>query len=109
MTKSDLVEAIAATSPERTKRDVEGAVNTIFRAMWRRPRARRAHRDPWPRQLRVKERVERVGRNPKTGEMVRIPTVSATSSSARRCGRGSRATSRPSAEPRLGGSGRQEP
>ncbi|MCB9544791.1 MAG: integration host factor subunit beta [Myxococcales bacterium] len=74
MTKSDLVEAIAATSPDRTKKDVEGAVNTIFRAMCDALVRGERIEIRGLGSFRVKERVERVGRNPKTGEMVRIPT-----------------------------------
>lgn len=73
LTKSDLIEAIALQSPARTKKDVEGAVNTIFRAM----SAALVDGDRIEIRglgsFRVKERMARVGRNPKTGEIVQIP------------------------------------
>lgn len=73
MTKSDLIEAIAVQTPGRTKKDVEGAVNTIFRAM----SAALVDGDRIEIRglgsFRVKERMARVGRNPKTGDVVQIP------------------------------------
>lgn len=74
MTKSDLIEAVAETSPAMTKKTIEDAVNAIFGAM----------SDALSRGDRieirglgtfcVKERHARVGRNPKTGAPVEIPT-----------------------------------
>lgn len=73
MTKSDLIEMIALQSPEWTKKDVEGAVNTIFRSM----SAALVEGDRIEIRglgsFRVKERMARVGRNPKTGDVVEIP------------------------------------
>lgn len=73
MTKSDLIEAIALQSPERTKKDVEGAVNTIFRAMSAALVAGERIEIRGLGSFRVKERMARVGRNPKTGDVVQIP------------------------------------
>lgn len=74
MTKSDLIEAVAEQATTCTKRDVEGAVNLVFKTM----------ADALVRgdrieirglgSFRVKERMARVGRNPKTGDVVKIPS-----------------------------------
>ena len=73
MTKSQLIERVAAHQNDWTKRHVEDAVNTIFDSM----------ADALCRgdrieirglgSFKVKERMPRVGRNPKTGTRVPIP------------------------------------
>lgn len=74
MTKSDLIEAIAFRSPTRSRRDVEDAVNAIFdtvsAALVRGDRVEIRGLGSF----RVKERTARVGRNPRTGEAVQIPS-----------------------------------
>ncbi len=74
MTKSELIEALARQQPQFTSRDIESAVKTILEAM--------------SRSLATGERIEirgfgsfslhyrppRVGRNPKSGEAVSLPS-----------------------------------
>lgn len=74
MTKSDLIEAVAAHSTDNwTKKDVEGAVNTIFKAMTDALVTGDRIEIRGLGSFRVKERMPRIGRNPKTGEQVEIP------------------------------------
>lgn len=74
VTKSDLIESVASTSTESwTKKDVEGAVNTIFKAMTDALVDGDRIEIRGLGSFRVKERMPRIGRNPKTGERVSIP------------------------------------
>lgn len=73
MTKSDLIEAVATDAPAWTKKDVESAVNAIFRAMGDALISGDRIEIRGLGSFRVKERMARVGRNPKTGEVVKIP------------------------------------
>lgn len=74
MTKSDLIEAVAAQTAETwTKKDVEGAVNTIFKAMTDALMTGDRIEIRGLGSFRVKERMPRIGRNPKTGDQVSIP------------------------------------
>jgi len=79
MTKSDLFKEIADRNPHLSKTDAEIIVDTIFDSMV----------DALARGDRidirgfgsfsVKQRKERQGRNPKTGEMVKVPPRKALS------------------------------
>ncbi len=73
MTKNDLVEAVASVASKWTKKDVEGAVNAIFQTLSG-ALIQNEHVEirGWG-SFRVKERQGRMGRNPKTGDMVSIP------------------------------------
>ncbi len=73
MTKSDLVERVAREVPHISKKDTEVVVNTIFDAMTEALRrgSRIEIRDFGSFQVKIREARE--GRNPKTGEEVRIP------------------------------------
>jgi integration host factor subunit beta len=73
MTKSDLIERVAARLPHISKKDTEIVVNTIFDSMTE--ALRRADRIEIRGfgSFQVKVREAREGRNPKTGEEVRIP------------------------------------
>ncbi|MCA9545391.1 MAG: integration host factor subunit beta [Alphaproteobacteria bacterium] len=73
MTKSQLIEHVADLADGRTKKDVEGAVNTIFDAMSQALVRGERIEIRGLGSFQVKERVERTGRNPKTGEAVTIP------------------------------------
>ena len=72
MTKSGLIETIAAQTPHISKKDTEIVVNTIFDSM------RDALVDGDRIEIRgfgsfqVRERASRTGRNPKTGVAVEI-------------------------------------
>ncbi len=74
MTKSQLIEAVAARAPHLSKKDVEAVVNLIFASI--RKALQRGERV----EIRgfgsftVRERRAREGRNPKTGEKVMVPT-----------------------------------
>lgn len=74
LTKSELIESVAGQSPERTKKDIEGAVNAIFRSMSEALARGERIEIRGLGSFRVKERMARVGRNPKTGEVVAIPS-----------------------------------
>ena len=73
MTKSDLIEMVAGREQAWTRRDAEGAVNTIFQTV--------AHALQRGDRVEIrglgsfatKMRLPRVGRNPKTGDRVEIP------------------------------------
>ena len=73
MNKSDLIAQIAGDADNWSKREVEGAVNTIFvsltDALVRGDRVEIRGLGSF----RVKDRQSRQGRNPKTGETVAIP------------------------------------
>lgn len=74
MTKSQLIETVAASLPHIQKRDVETAVNALFSGMV----------DAMKRDERIeirgfgafsiRRRDAREGRNPKTGQRVVVPT-----------------------------------
>ena len=73
MTRSDLVEELAARFPQLTHRDAESAVKTMLDAMS--DALVRGHRI----EIRgfgsfsVNRRPPRIGRNPRSGESVQIP------------------------------------
>lgn len=73
MTKSDLIERVAEAVPQISKKDTELVVNTIFQSMT--DALRRGDRIEIRGfgSFQVKVREAREGRNPKTGEEVRIP------------------------------------
>lgn len=74
MTKSELIESVATTSSVSwTKKDVEGAVNTVFQAMTDALIAGDRIEIRGLGSFKVKERMPRIGRNPKTGARVEIP------------------------------------
>lgn len=73
MTKSDLVNAVAANIPGSKKKDAEVIINTIFDCMTQ------ALVDGDRIEIRgfgsfhLRERKYRIGRNPKTSEKVEVP------------------------------------
>ena len=73
MTKSDLIQRIADKEPTISRRDVELVVNTIFEelqgALVRNERIEIRGFGSFS----VKQRDAREGRNPKTGEVVKVP------------------------------------
>lgn len=73
MTKGDLIDQLARTNSDWTRHSVESAVNTIFDsvagALTRGDRVEIRGLGSF----QVKERLPRVGRNPKTGVRVPIP------------------------------------
>ena len=73
MTKSDLIERVARHVPHISKKDTEVVVNTIFDAMTEALRRGSRIEIRGFGSFQVKIREAREGRNPKTGEEVRIP------------------------------------
>ncbi len=73
MTKCELIDRMTEKYPYLTHRDVEAIVNTVFDEM------KEALLDGGRIEIRgfgsfkIKERKERTGRNPKTGEPVEVP------------------------------------
>ena len=73
MTKSDLIERVAERVPQISKKDTELVVNTIFDSMTEALRGSDRIEIRGFGSFQVKVREAREGRNPKTGEEVRIP------------------------------------
>jgi integration host factor subunit beta len=73
MTKSDLIERVATRVPHISKKDTEVVVNTIFDSMTEALRRGARIEIRGFGSFQVKIREAREGRNPKTGEEVRIP------------------------------------
>jgi integration host factor subunit beta len=73
MTKSDLIERVATRVPHISKKDTEVVVNTIFDSMTEALRRGSRIEIRGFGSFQVKIREAREGRNPKTGEEVRIP------------------------------------
>ncbi len=73
MTKSDLIERVAAQVPLISKKDTETVVNTIFDCMTESLRTGDRIEIRGFGSFQIKIREAREGRNPKTGQEVRIP------------------------------------
>ncbi len=73
MTKSDLIERVADRVPHISKKDTEIVVNTIFDSMTEALRNSDRIEIRGFGSFQVKIREAREGRNPKTGEEVKIP------------------------------------
>ncbi len=73
MTKSDLIERVADRVPHISKKDTELVVNTIFSSMTESLRRGDRIEIRGFGSFQVKVREAREGRNPKTGEEVKIP------------------------------------
>ncbi len=73
MTKSDLIERVAHRLPHISKKDTEIVVNTIFDSMTEALRRSDRIEIRGFGSFQVKIREAREGRNPKTGEEVKIP------------------------------------
>jgi integration host factor subunit beta len=73
MTKSDLIERVALRVPHISKKDTETVVNTIFDSMTESLKSGDRIEIRGFGSFQVKIREAREGRNPKTGEEVRIP------------------------------------
>jgi integration host factor subunit beta len=73
MTKSDLIERVAVQVPHVSKKDTETVVNTIFDCMTEALRKGDRIEIRGFGSFQVKVREAREGRNPKTGEEVKIP------------------------------------
>ena len=73
MTKSDLIERVARQLPHISKKDTELVVNTIFDRMTEALAGGKRIEIRGFGSFQVKIREAREGRNPKTGEEVKIP------------------------------------
>ena len=73
MTKSELIERVSERVPHISKKDTEVVVNTIFDSMTDALRAGKRIEIRGFGSFQVKVREAREGRNPKTGEEVKIP------------------------------------
>ncbi len=73
MTKSDLIERVAACVPHISKKDTETVVNTIFDSMTEALKGGDRIEIRGFGSFQVKIREAREGRNPKTGAEVKIP------------------------------------
>ena len=73
MTKSELITHVAQRLPYMTLKDAEIVVDTIFESMIDALAQGDGIEIRGFGSLKVKDRGEREGRNPKTGESVRIP------------------------------------
>ena len=73
MTKSDLIERVAQQVPHISKKDTEVVVNTIFDGMTEALKRGERIEIRGFGSFQVKIREAREGRNPKTGEEVKIP------------------------------------
>ncbi|HZA13642.1 MAG TPA: integration host factor subunit beta [Myxococcaceae bacterium] len=73
MTKSQLIDRIAERAPHVPRRDVERIVNTVFEAMVDALRRTERIEIRGFGSFAVKIRQAREGRNPRTGERVRVP------------------------------------
>jgi integration host factor beta subunit len=73
VTKSDLIELVAERVPHISKKDTELVVNTIFDSMTEALRSSDRIEIRGFGSFQVKIREAREGRNPKTGEEVKIP------------------------------------
>ena len=73
MTKSGLIQAVAARMPHLSARDVEIVVNTIFDAMTGALQTGDRIEIRGFGSFSVRHRRARMGRNPKTGESIAVP------------------------------------
>lgn len=73
MTKSGLIQAIAARMPHLSARDVEIVVNTIFDSMTSALQTGDRIEIRGFGSFSVRHRRARMGRNPKTGESIAVP------------------------------------
>lgn len=73
MTKSELIEALAAGFPQLPARDIDYAVNTILDAMVDALAEGKRIEVRGFGSFSLSQRAPRVGRNPKSGERVMVP------------------------------------
>ena len=73
MTKSELIQTIAAKLPHLPARDVEFVVNTLFGAMTDAMKQGDRIEIRGFGSFSVRHRQSRLGRNPKTGDVIEVP------------------------------------
>lgn len=74
MTKSELIEALAANFPQLPARDIDFAVNSILEAMIDALAEGKRIEIRGFGSFTLSQRAPRVGRNPKSGEKVMVPS-----------------------------------
>ena len=74
MTKSELINNLAARFPQLVVRDAEMAVNTILIAIGHTLTLEQRVEIRGFGSFSVSQRPERLGRNPKTGDQVKVPS-----------------------------------
>lgn len=72
MTKAELLEAIAKSNPELTKKQVTSVVESVFSTMTTSIKKQKKFAYPGFGSFEVRQRKARVGRNPQTGETMKI-------------------------------------
>jgi len=74
MTKSELIEVIAAQNPELTKKQVEFIVNGVFTSVKDALKTGDKVEIRGFGSFKIREKNSKVGRNPKTGDKVEVPS-----------------------------------
>ncbi|MEQ8277058.1 MAG: HU family DNA-binding protein [Deltaproteobacteria bacterium] len=72
MTKAELLEAIAKGNPELTKKQVTSVVESVFSTMTTAIKKQKKFSYPGFGSFEVRTRKARMGRNPQTGETMKI-------------------------------------
>ena len=72
MTKAELLEAIANGNPELTKKQVTSVVESVFSTMTTAIKKQKKFSYPGFGSFEVRTRKARMGRNPQTGETMKI-------------------------------------
>lgn len=73
LTKSELIKKISSKLPYLAKKDVQTIVNTVFQSMTNALSRGEGIEIRGFGSFRIKVRRAKLGRNPKTGEAVRVP------------------------------------
>ncbi|MEW6777638.1 MAG: HU family DNA-binding protein [Bdellovibrionota bacterium] len=73
MTKAELIEQVAKANKGLSKRAVEGLLNVAFKEIAKGIKKNKRFVVPGFGTFKVRDRAERKGRNPKTGEEIMIP------------------------------------
>lgn len=72
MTKAELLEAISKANPELTKKQVTSVVESVFSTMTVAIKKKKKFSYPGFGSFEVRQRKARMGRNPQTGETMKI-------------------------------------
>lgn len=74
MTKSELIELIAANNPELTKKQIEFIVNGVFSSIKDALKTGDKVEIRGFGSFKIREKNSKLGRNPKTGDKVEVPS-----------------------------------
>ena len=72
MTKAELLEAISNANPDLTKKQVTSVVESVFATMTTAIKKKKKFSYPGFGSFEVRQRKARMGRNPQTGETMKI-------------------------------------